>query len=88
MSKAEWIEELLKGKIGTQSGNIDQQWKYEDGKFKTITSFRDSWINMNVNVIPCYREFVIIENTKMTHKQIEKALGITNLKIVGEDNGK
>lgn len=80
VTKEEWIAGLLAGKTGTQSGNTAQRWRYVDGVFES--KYNSGWKKAEINSLDGCRTYGFVEGVEMTIAEIEKALGVTNLKIV------
>lgn len=82
MTKEEWLIELMKGKIGIQSGNTSRRYSYSYGKLRGKYPSEAEWDLADINNIHSDRVFTIVKDTEMTIAQIEEKLGVTNLKII------
>ena len=85
LTKATWIEGLVAhGELGIQSGNSDQRWKYnaDRGLFQVQSYAGKEWRDRDMNDLCINRAFSFQVDTEMTIADIEKALGVTNLKVI------
>lgn len=84
LTKAQWLIQLIEGKIGIQSGNSCQRWRYNADKgYYEAKSGKDGWKHRDIdNLNGSIREFTLVEETEMTIKEIEEALGVKNLVVV------
>lgn len=77
MTKEEWLIALIKGAVGVQSGSPSIRYYYKNGTFRIGDN-----TSVDINFVYSYSTFSLVQEVEMTIEEIEKKLGVTNLKIV------
>ena len=82
-TKEEWLIAIIGGRLGMQSGNPEQRWRYFDGGFQDKIVGNNNWLSADIYRLRGDRVYTLApKTTKMTVAQIEEKLGIDNLEVV------
>jgi len=83
LTKREWLKALIEGSVGVQSGNGEQRWRYNKDEGYFESKHLNCWkLNTIENLYTTNRDFYIVEEIEMSIADIERALGVINLKVV------